>query len=165
MEIIDSYPREVEYEIVKGHPYVAVTRIDPPLDRDEVERVWSDRALPGRLRELWTTVASRLYLLCSEGSHGLIIHDPRTSLTETAELARDYWIEDDSYHHSDVIVGDFQGDDQRLILSPEDGWLVYSAIETRDSWLRLGDKLDDFLIAFRDAGGTDGDWPRSFFRN
>lgn len=161
--IVNSYPREVEHEIVEGNPYFAVTRMDPPLGRAEVERIWSGRTLPDQLSGLWSTVASRIYLLYSEGSTGLIIHDPRTSFAKTKELSDEYWIDDDCYHEDDIIVGEFQGGDERLVYSPEDGWLIYSAIEERDSWLRLGESLDRFLIELRDAGGTDGDWDRAFF--
>jgi hypothetical protein len=151
--------------LVEGHPYLAVTRADPPVESSEVELIWGDRHVPPQLIELWSTVASRVYLLYSEGSDGLVIYDPATSLAETRALENDYWIEDDRYHDDDVIAGDFQGDDRRLIFSPGDGWLIYSAIETRDRWLRLGDSLDQFLIAFRDADGTEGDWARPFFRD
>ncbi len=135
------------------------------MGSSEIQRIWGDRHVPPQLIGLWTTVASRIYLLYSEGSNGLVIYDPTTSLEETRALESDYWIEDDRYHEADVIVGDFQGYDSRLIFSPDDGWLIYSAIETRESWLRLGGELDEFLISFRDAGGTDGDWGRPFFRD
>lgn len=121
--------------------------------------------MPTQLLELWSTVASRVYLLYAEGSDGLVIYDPATSLAETRALYSDYRIEDDGYHEGDVIAGDFQGDDRRLVFAPGDGWLIYSAIETRERWLRLGDSLDQFLISFRNVGETDGDWPRPFFRD
>lgn len=165
LRILDSFPREVETEIVEGYPYFMVTRAESPVDPGEVHRIWGDRHVPRHLVEWWSTVARRIFLLYSEGSDGLVIYDPERSLAETRALDSDYWIEDDRYHDRDVVIGDFQGDDRRLVYSPVDGWLIYSAIEPRAYWLRLGTRLDRFLISFRDAGGTDGDWPRPFFRD
>lgn len=39
LRIIESFPREVEHEIVEGHPYFAVTRADPPMKSGEVELI------------------------------------------------------------------------------------------------------------------------------
>jgi len=135
--------------------------MDPPATDQEIDRAWEGRGVPLQLRELWTT-SRQIYLIYSEGSDGLHILDPETSRVRTDRLHDENWIEDDSYHADDVLMGDFQGDDRRLVFSPSDGWLIYSAIEDRESWLRLGSTLDRFLIAFRDAGGSDGDWTSAF---
>jgi len=159
--IIQTYPREIVRGLA-GHKCVLVSSMELPAEATDIDRAWSGRQLPAAIRDLWLTT-NRVYLLYKKDSRGLLIYDPVTSRRETDAVEDEQRIEDTGFHEDDVVMGDFQGYDSRLIYSPSDGWLVYNAITDRDDWTRLGDTLNNFLLVFRDVGGTSGDWERPFF--
>ncbi|GEE01501.1 hypothetical protein nbrc107696_19470 [Gordonia spumicola] len=162
LEIVDTYPREYFTEL-GGVQYVSVTYSEPPAQSSEIDDAWSGRTLPPALRAHWG-VSREIALFYSQGSDGVIFYDPKTSREQTSALLRDWWIEDDSFHDDDVVVGDMQGYDHRFLYSPGDGWIIHDSIAPRSEWIRLGETLNRFLAVYRDHHES-GEWELLLRRN
>lgn len=135
---------------------MSVTHAEPPAQISEITEAWSGRTLPPVLLAHWT-VSREIVLFYAKGSDGVIFYDPMTSREQTEALSRDFWIEDDSFHSDDVVVGDMQGYDHRFLYSPDEGWMIHDSIAPRNEWIRLGDTLKHFLTVYLDHHES-GEW-------
>jgi hypothetical protein len=120
-----------------------------------VQASWSERELPAEVVDLWRAArTARLFEDADYGQWGLILLAPDASRRRTdAELtARSV-----QFRHDDVVVGEFLGDQDLLIVAPSEAGircvLVATPLDARMEWFGAGEGLAAFLEAYFEAGG------------
>ena len=110
--------------------------------------------LLGELRSFWLASRSaRLFEDIDYGQWGLRILTPQESLERTTVARTDRPVE---YRSTDLIVGEFLGDQELLVLDLADqssGLLVALPLDERTGWYEVAPSLSDFLFEYLAAIG------------
>lgn len=139
-------------------PYALHSTLTPaqPYSRETLERALAVK-LPDELCTLWTRVSGlRLFEDVRYGQWGLILWSPEHLVD--AHRRRIKGREQD-FRAGDVILGEFLGDSDLLVLRCDPAACDYGnvmialPIDPRDEWYTVGASLLDFLIRFVDANG------------
>ncbi len=132
---------------IGDNPFRLACRLDPPASAEEVQTAWQDREVPIELSELWLTCRqARLFEDVDYGQWGLSLLPPATSAERTAFERQQ---RPDDVRPDDIVVGEFLGDQELLLLSPseEDSRRVLVALplDGRDDWYPAAGGLAEFL--------------------
>lgn len=135
-------------------PLRLATTLFPPSSQEEINQAWPRRTLPVDLNEFWRLSAGgRLFVDVDYGQWGLVIYGPAKSVEMTATIRS----EDDRYEADDLIVGEFLGDTDRLVIQtrPDGGSrvLIALALDDRIDWDEPAHSFEEFLTMFVRTGG------------
>lgn len=140
---------------IGDNPFTLGCSLDDPARVDEISDAWRGQDVPGELVELWSTSReSRLFEDVDYGQWGLHLLSPSMCGSRTAveRLARP-----GEYRADDVIVGEFLGDQELLLLCPSEVGqrrvLVALPLDQRSEWHAAGTGLADLLSGYLDHMG------------
>lgn len=139
-----------------GGPFRLVSSVSRPAEIDEVANVWKEREVPDELKELWhVTRTARLFEDADYGQWGLVLLDAQASRERTES---EYSTRPLEFRHDDVVVGEFLGDQELLVLAPSEvgarRLLIALPLDSRDEWHGVAEQLAEFLEAFFAAEGN-----------
>jgi len=111
--------------------------------------------LPAELIDLWSICRqARLFEDVDYGQWGLVLLDPMAS---AARSARERATRPLEFKDDDVVIGEFLGDQELLVLAPsEDGRrqvIVALPLDPRADWLPAGTNLGEFFDTYFVVGG------------
>ncbi len=141
-----------------SRPVHSVCVLAGPHDPQAVADAWPGRILPAELDELWRiTGGARLFEDIDYGQWGLVLlsadasrHRTEVELQERpADMSR-----------SDIVIGEFLGDQELLVYSSGEGVLVALPLDDRSDWFRAAPTLAEFLERLMDSQGEKF-WERS----
>lgn len=134
------------------------TTVEPaaPWSREALE-AQIDAKLPAAIVDLWSLARSvRLFEDVTYGQWGLVLVSPERSIELTERLLATRSLET---RRGDVVVGEFIGDSELLLLRCDEGSDDYGAVAVvlpiypRAEWPVVADSLGAFLPAYIAAGG------------
>lgn len=139
----------------KVNPFPLGSTVDGPADPTEVRSAWRRRAIPSEAEDLWSICRSaRLFVDLESDQWGLALLDPAASVASTATARR---LLSPNLRRDDVVIGEFIGDGDLLIISPSEGGdrrvLVAPEMESREEWFAVGHDLAVFLASYAAALG------------
>ena len=143
-------------EGLDGNPFRLRCSVGLPATPDEISSAWPDRGLPPELTQFWSNAREcRLFEDVDYGQWGLAILSPESSARRTAdEQAR----RPGDFHREDIVVGEFLGDQDLLILAPSDislcQVLVELPLDHRLDWPKVADGLAEFLELYLESYGA-----------
>jgi hypothetical protein len=148
-------------EASTSNPFKLVSTLDEPAGANEVEDAWRGHGLPSDALDLWAACRqARLFQDVEYGQWGLALLAPSASATRTAQerAARPADLRPD-----DVVLGEFLGDQELLVLAPSEAGrrriLIALPLDSRDDWLGAAQDLGEFLERYFDHAG-DMYWQR-----
>ena len=126
-----------------------------PASTDEVRAAWPTRVLPADAEVFWSHCRSaRLFVDVEAGQWGLELLDPAASANSTT---REHELQPENVRASDVVIGEFLGDCDLLVLAPSElgnrQVLVAAEMEPREEWYGVGHDLAEFLTRYATALG------------
>jgi hypothetical protein len=137
---------------VEGNPFRLVCRLERPATIDEVAEAWPSEKLPGELRELWTTSREAdLFVDADYGQWGLSLLSPAASAAMSAQEQEQRPAE---MRSGDVVVGQFLGDQDLLVLDDAGGVLVALPLDERADWYRPAPNIAEFLHRYLASNGS-----------
>ncbi len=153
--ITELLQRFIDEPVAEGTgPFKLRSNLTEPADPDEVGAAWAERALPDDLLALWaTTREARLFEDVEYGQWGLVLLSPEASAARTARELAD---RPQDMRPDDLVVGEFLGDLQLLVLEPDTTGaraLIALPLDGRDDWPVAGESLGDFLATYFDNNG------------
>ncbi|MBZ0234066.1 MAG: hypothetical protein K8M05_17180 [Deltaproteobacteria bacterium] len=121
----------------------------------QVELAWPGIVVPSDAQDLWgACCGARLFADVSYGQWGLVLLDPFSSAARTAQ---EKGIRPAEYRPDDMIVGEFLGDSDVVVLCPSEAGsrrvLIAPPLDPRDTWFAVGPELADLITAFHDSNG------------
>lgn len=145
----------VDGEVVsEGGSLRLASRLSPAVAPDQVGRAWPLRELPEDLIDAWNTSReSWLFEDLDYGQWGLHLLTPEMSAFVTR---RERASRPDDIHENDIVVGEFLGDSDLLIMAygPDgDRVIIAGPINGREGWVIIGSSFCAFLNLFLDAAG------------
>jgi len=150
---LDSFqPFEKPRDGVGNNPFKLGCSRTVPASLDEIEKSWRG-GVPIELRQLWlTSRKAHLFEDVEYGQWGLVLLSPEEAAARTAEYRGT--CSDDAVQ-GDIVIGEFLGDLELLILSGDgDGVLVALPLDSRVDWYRVASSLAEFLVKYRTALGN-----------
>lgn len=122
---------------------------------EEIRSAWPDGP-PRELAEAWSVSReSRLFEDVDYGQWGLVLLSPAESARRTAEQRE---LRPDDYRAEDVVIGEFLGDLELLVLAPSEAAdqrvLVALPLDGRQDWYPAAPDLAQFLERYRDQRGA-----------
>ncbi len=137
-------------------PFRVASAVSPAATAQEIASSWPGRALPADASQLWLAArSSRLFEDIDYGQWGLVLLDPQASRerTDTELSARPA-----DFRRDDVVVGEFLGDQELLVLAPSENAtrrvLIALPLDPRDDWYGAAKELSEFLGRYFDASGS-----------
>jgi hypothetical protein len=132
-------------------PFRLICTLAPPLTRQEIMAAWAGRPIRSELLELWTTCGeAELFIDADNGQWGLKILSPAASSARTRLESGERSTELDP---GDIVVGEFLGDQELLVVSKKGEPLVALPLDLRSDWYTVGADLGEFLTSYVAAGG------------
>lgn len=121
----------------------------------QVELALPEVPVPSDASELWEVCCgARLFADVSYGQWGLVLLDPFSSAARTAHEKETRPAE---YRQDDLIIGEFLGDSDVVVLCPSESGsrrvLIAPPLDPRDTWFAVGPDLADLVTAFFHANG------------
>jgi hypothetical protein len=142
----------VEPRAVDGNPFRLACRLEPAATSEEIVEAWDGEALPGQLRELWTTTReAELFVDADYGQWGLRLLAPAASAAISGKEREEGPADIGS---GDVVVGQFAGDQDLLIVDDTGAVLVALPLDERADWYRPAPTLAEFLEQYVAAKGA-----------
>lgn len=144
-----------------SNPFKLASRLEGPASDAEIVAAWGGQTLPPDLKTLWLTSRSaRLFEDVEYGQWGLDLLDPKRSAARTETEKR---LRSPEYRATDLIIGEFLGDQELLTFAPAETGdrklLIALPLDPRSEWFGAGASLDEFLQKYLAAGG-DKFWER-----
>ncbi len=139
-----------------SNPFKLSSQLEIAATSAEIERAWPDTP-PEQLVEAWTAAReARLFVDVDYGQWGLVLLSPGKSAarTEKERAARPK-----DFERGDVVIGEFLGDQELLVLTRDGRILVALPLDDRSDWYVAADDLASFLNAYWQHGG-DKFWER-----
>jgi hypothetical protein len=154
-ELAEILARFVEEPADESGPLKLRSTLDGPVDPDEVGAAWGERVLPDDLLALWAAAReARLFEDVDYGQWGLVLLTPAASAARTARELAD---RPRDLAPADIVVGEFLGDLQLLVLAPDESGgarvLVALPLDDRAEWPVAGESLSQFLVDYLEHGG------------
>lgn len=147
----------VALERFRGHPrrtarnpFALHSSFAPPSRSEEIEEAWP-QGVNRQARELWSAASeARLLADVDYGQWGLVVLSPtgsaaRTNMERSARPA--------DVEKGDVVIGEFLGDQDLLVLARTGQVLVALPLDHRGEWYVVGRDLADFLDRYWRADG------------
>jgi hypothetical protein len=123
----------------------------------EIRAAWKPGTAPPELERAWrVSRESHLFEDVDYGQWGLVLLSPEASAMVTAEqhITRS----DQAYLSGDVVIGEFLGDSELLVISPGESGnrrvLVALPLDKRPEWYGVGTSLAEFLERYLEALGA-----------
>jgi hypothetical protein len=141
-----------EPRVVKDNPFRLACRLTPPATEEEISRAWSHTSLPCGLRELWLYSSEpELFVDVDYRQWGLKILSPKSSAARSVKerLERPADLTD-----SDVIVGEFLGDQDLLVVDQDGAVLIALPLDDRADWWRPDTNLSRFFSRYVASNGA-----------
>lgn len=137
------------------NPFKLGCSLGAPATDEEIRSAWPD-GLPAELAGAWSVSReSHLFEDVEYGQWGLFLLSPAASAERTAEQRA---LRADDYRANDVVVGEFLGDLELLVLSPSETGdrrvLVALPLDGRQDWYPAAQDLARFLERYRDQHGV-----------
>jgi hypothetical protein len=144
------------------NPFQLVNTVEGPAEAGEVAAAWPGGVPAGDAAELWRASRTAALFEDSEyGQWGLRLLAPRESAERTGEERGQ---RPDELRPDDVVVGEFLGDQELLVLAPSEAGsrrvLVALPLDPRAEWYPAADGLAEFLERYYKHHG-DKYWERS----
>ena len=131
-----------------GKPFRLTCWLDAPVGSGEVAESWKSAAIPVDLLAFWSKARSaRLFVDADYGQWGLALLSPARSAARTA---RERSARPDDIRSGDVVVGEFLGDQELVVLAGDSGGKVLIALplDRRDDWYQAAATLGEFRDAY-----------------
>lgn len=137
---------------VSDNPFRLACAVDEGAGETEIVDAWPETPLPTELIELWSQARSAtLFEDIDYGQWGLRVLSPAASAELTALEQRE---RPDDYRAGDIVVGEFIGDQELLVLAHGGSEvLVALPLDPRDEWYRAAPSLLSFLDGYLAAAG------------
>lgn len=138
------------------NPFKLGCFFDRPAPESEIGAAWPHGALPAELVAAWRTSREyRLFVDVGYGQWGLVLLSPMDAARRTAdERAR----RPSAYRKDDVVIGEFLGDQELLVLAPSEAdrghVLVALPLDDRPDWHAVASDLVEFLERYLRAFGN-----------
>jgi len=133
-----------------NNPFKLSSTMGQPASSAEITRAWPDRRLPEQLVEAWSIAReARLFADTEYGQWGLVLLSPAASAerTETERRSRP-----DQYYLGDLVIGEFLGDQELVVLADGDGdagrVLIALPLDDRADWDLAAADLGEFLQSY-----------------
>lgn len=143
-------------EGVGDNPFRLACTLTDPATPEEIARATPDgSSVRQDLVDLWSTCReARLFEDVDYGQWGLVFLSP-TSSTERSAQEREQ--RSDDFRSDDVVIGEFLGDQELLVLSPSRGngqkVLVTLPLDGRAEWYSVASNLGEFLDLYAGRQG------------
>lgn len=136
------------------NPFKLGCSLTGPATDEEIRSAWPTGP-PAELCRAWSVSReSRLFEDVDYGQWGLVLLSPAASAERTAEQRK---LRPGDYRSDDVVVGEFLGDLELLVMAPsEDGdrrVMVALPLDERRDWYAAAQDLARFLERYRDRQG------------
>lgn len=144
------------------NPFKLACWFDEPASEAEVALAWPGVEVLAELMQVWSTSRqSRLFEDVDYGQWGLVLLSPAAAAERTAiERAR----RPGAYRADDVVVGEFLGGQELVVLAPSETdrghVLIALPLDERADWYAVAGDLAEFLDRYLDALGENY-WERS----
>jgi hypothetical protein len=141
--------------LVEGYPFKVACRLQGPATPEEI--AGAGVSVPEPVENLWKTARSaELFVDVEHGQTGLRLLSPADSARRSAQERAD---RPSDFRDDDVVVGEFLGDQDLLVVDAGGQPLVALPLDERADWDRPAGHLADFLSRFVAADG-DKYWER-----
>jgi len=142
-------------EASRSNPFKLSSTLDEPASPVEIEQAWPGGGLPEQLVDAWTTARqARLFEDVDYGQWGLVLLSPTASAQRTGEQLRS---RADDYQPGDLVIGEFLGDQELLVLAGGAGGgsrvLIALPLDGRSDWYAAAEDLGQFLESYWQHGG------------
>lgn len=126
--------------------------LEPGFGEAELLDEWSATdELPAELFEWWSyTGNADLFVDVDHGQWGLRIFGPAGCLERTSQERES---RPDAYRATDLVLGEFLGDLELLVLTEQQNVLVALPLDPRDDWHEVGESLAQFFEQYLGAIG------------
>jgi hypothetical protein len=140
---------------IGDNPFRLACSLSKPATDDEIRSAWPDARMPAELVEAWSVSReSRLFEDVDYGQWGLVLLSPTASAHRTAEQRAE---RPDDYRPDDVVIGEFLGDLELLVMAPSEAGnrriLVALPLYDRPAWYAAASSLAQFLEKYLAAHG------------
>lgn len=139
-----------------GNPFRLACSFDDPATTPEIEGAYPGGQVPADLVRLWSTCGgARLFEDVDYGQWGLVLLSPAASAQRTT---RERAQRPHDYRPGDVVIGEFLGDQELVVLTPSEGReevLIALPLDDREEWLSAAGGIAEFLSRYRDALGNE----------
>jgi hypothetical protein len=143
---LEECARWREPRSVPGNPFRLRCSLSPPAAIEEVAKAWPESALPPGAADLWRlTRTADLFVDADFGQWGLRLLNPEASATRTR---KERALRPTDYEPNDVVLGEFLGDQDLLVIGANGSVLVALPLDPRQDWYRPATNLSRFLIEF-----------------
>jgi hypothetical protein len=138
-----------------GNPFKLSCSLDRPATREEIRSAWPAMSLPTELTDAWSVSReARLFVDVDYGQWGLVLLSPAASARRTAQERTQRPAD---YRADDVVIGEFLGDLDLLVISPSEPGdrriLVSLPLDDRDHWYGVASSLAEFLRRYLESRG------------
>jgi hypothetical protein len=136
---------------VGTNPFLIQCRLAPACTPTDIAGSWRDGALPRAVADLWLTCREAdLFVDVEYGQCGLRVLSPDASAARSAsERTR----RPAAIGPGDVVLGEFLGDQDLLVVDPAGQPLVASPVHGRAEWAQPAPDLPGFLKRYVGAMG------------
>lgn len=125
--------------------------VGPPATKDRIATAWPDGRCRPEIAALWTTTETAdLFIDLDFGQWGLRLLSPEASAARTRQELSE---RPGDFRSGDVILGEFLGDQELLVVEGGGGVRVAWPLDPRPDWPRPADDLVSFLRRYAASGG------------
>lgn len=137
------------------NPFKLACSFDQPATDAEITSAWPGGEVPGELIQAWSTSRqSRLFEDIDYGQWGLVLLSPAGAAKRTAEERVQ---RPSAYRADDVVIGEFLGDQELLVIAPSEAdrahVLIALPMDDRPDWPAAAGSLTEFLERYLHALG------------
>jgi hypothetical protein len=137
-------------------PFKLGCSLSGPATEEEIAAAWPGAAPPDELVRAWlVSRESRLFEDVEYGQWGLVLLSPAASAKRTAEQRT---LRPGAYRPDDVVVGEFLGDLELLVMAPSEAGdrrvLVTLPLDDRSDWYPVAPCLARFLEKYLASQGS-----------
>lgn len=128
---------------VQGNPFRLTCHLGEAAKAEELAEAWPERILPTELREFWMVCReAALFVDDDYGQWGLKLLSPAAS---AARSMREQRQRPSDFSSDDIVLGEFLGDQDLLVLSGAGAVLVALPIDSRADWYSPATSLAEFF--------------------
>jgi hypothetical protein len=137
------------------NPFKLMSTVGGPATADEISDAWGATELPTDVVELWkASREARLFVDVEYGQWGLALLTPEASAARTA---REREARPSDLRRDDIVLGDFLGDQELVVLAPSESGtrrvLIALPLDHRADWFAAASSLGEFLEKYFAAVG------------
>lgn len=133
------------------NPFRLRCEFEPAAAPEEIELAAERRPVPDGVRALWSAAsASTWFVDVDYGQWGLRLWAPAEAIDRTEEYERR---RPDDAAPGDVVIGEFLGDLDQLVIAADGSVLVALPLDPRPDWYRVGSSPAAFAERYEGAVG------------